>query len=71
MSFLEQHWANIQHPQKEMGVPHDAIGTGFWRPWVSDLSNILMILKAIDINRPKVVVETGTYEGLTTFEMAK
>lgn len=71
MNFLEQYWGTMQQPQKELGCPSGAIGTDFWRPWVSDLSNINMILHALQILTPCKVVETGTYEGLTTLEMAK
>lgn len=71
MSFLKEYWDKIQPPKKEMGIINGAVAQGFIRPWNSDLANIHMLKEAISILRPRVIVETGTFEGATTIEMAR
>jgi hypothetical protein len=71
MGFLKQHWADIQPGVKEMGELAGSVAQGFIRPWNSDGSNVHMILRAVSILKPQTIIETGTFEGQTTVEIAK
>ena len=66
MTFLKDHWKDIQSPDVIEGVSLDAKAQGYIRPWNHDKANMDMLRKAIRILRPTVVIELGTFEGLGT-----
>jgi len=71
MNFLKEHWDGLDS-KKELGVNHSrAHGNGFLKPWNHDMGNMKTICDALEILKPKVVIELGTFEAMGTKDMAK
>jgi len=69
--FFDQ-WENIIHGINQRSIVDDrAVATGNLRAWNHDVGAMEMILRAIRILKPKVVIETGTFEALGTEKMAR
>lgn len=70
MGFLAENWDKIQTSMDE-GTPVEAVAKEFLFPWNHDKSNMDMICKAIELLKPKKIIELGTFEGLGTIKIAK
>ena len=63
MTTLEQIWENIQ-PRVPEGTSHfNTVAESFLFPWNHDDANMDMIVQALEIYKPKVAIELGTFEG--------
>lgn len=73
MGILDKYWHKICASEqiKQKGVFDDVVAQGFMRPWNSDIINIEMLLKVIDLQKPQTIIELGTFEARTTIEMAQ
>lgn len=68
MSFLDIHWKAIQHSKES--IPRSGSG-GPFPSWNYDPINMSMIVCALKLAKPTMIIETGTFEGWGTVEMAK
>lgn len=68
MTFLDDHWDDIVNNNIELPP---ALGGTPWDSWDSRPEGMAMIVTAIKLLQPTVVVETGTFRGYGTVEMAK
>ena len=67
MFDLRKSWKDLLAKEAMPGLPESR-----WElDWSSDPGNMAMLHEAIRLGQPRVIVETGTFEGHGTFAMAK
>lgn len=70
MGFLTDHFHNLKPEDEE--CDEVCFGSkGFLQSWNHDNEGMSVLLQALDILRPRVVIELGTFEGLGTDRIAK
>ncbi len=67
--FLEGHFDRLMLGAQG-GVDDQAVAQGLMRSWNHDNADMGIILQALEILRPKVVIELGTFEGLGAMKIA-
>jgi hypothetical protein len=71
MTTLERIWNSIQ-PRVGEGIDgRNVVAKSFLYPWNHDNADMDRIVQAIDIYKPKTVIELGTFEGWGTERIAE
>jgi hypothetical protein len=71
MTKIVELWDSIQPRVPEGNSSTECVAQSFLYPWNHDNANMDMICNFIKLTQPKIVIETGTFEGFGTEKMAK